>query len=266
VKKLILPGAIVALLVLVAVGGPWYTGDTETSHLSQRLLGVGAPGHPLGTDGQGRDVLARLVAGTRPSLVAGLLPVLVAGVLGTGFGIAAGLAGRRTHALVMRTLDVFYAFPAVLLAIAIAAALGSGITNAIVSLAVVLVPPVARLAETETLRVRELDFMDSARASGAGRLAIATRQVLPAILPTVAVYCTALVGLAVVYAAGLSFLGLGVAPPHPEWGLMINDLRQYIFTDPTLALVPALAIVVVSVTFNVLGDGLRSALNVRGEA
>jgi peptide/nickel transport system permease protein len=273
-----LPGAVVGLLALLAIAGPWLVGDTETSHLNQRLLGIGSPGHLLGTDGQGRDVLARLIAGTRPSLLAGVLPVSVASVLGTGLGVAAGLAGRRVHALMMRTLDVFYAFPAVLLAIAIAAALGSGITNAIVSLAVVLVPPVARVAETETLRLRDLDFMESARASGASRLAIAVRQVLPAIAPTIGVYCTALVGLAVVYAAGLSFLGLGIAPPHAEWGLMINDLRQYIFTQPGLALVPALAILVVSVTFNVLGDGLRivggaggadrrgSGLNVRGES
>ncbi|HZE47967.1 MAG TPA: ABC transporter permease, partial [Jatrophihabitantaceae bacterium] len=177
--------------------------------------------------------------------------------------ITAGLSGRRGHALVMRTLDVFYAFPAVLLAIAIAAALGSGTLNTVISLSVVLVPPIARIAETETMRLRDTDFMESARASGAGRLSIAYRQVWPNVRPALIVYCTALVGLALVFAGGLSFLGLGVAPPHPEWGQMINEQRQYMFTNPELALAPAVVIFVASLTFNLLGDGLRDLLDVR---
>jgi peptide/nickel transport system permease protein len=257
---------VVGLIVVVAVVGPFLVSDPNAGDTSRRLLAAGTPEHLLGTDGQGRDVLARLVAGTRLSLLAGLVPVLFAAVVGTGLGMSAGLSGRWGHRLIMRTLDVFYAFPAVLLAIAIAAALGSGISNSIIALAVILVPPVARVAETETRRLVDLDYMEAARASGAGRAAIALRQVLPNVAPPVVVYCTALIGLSIVYAAGLSFLGLGVSPPTAEWGLMVSDHTQYIYTAPFLAAVPALAILVASVAFNVLGDGLRDLLDVRGEA
>ncbi|UGQ09040.1 ABC transporter permease [Yinghuangia sp. ASG 101] len=258
-------GSVAAVLLFLAAFGPLIVGDTETSHLDQRLYGFGEHGHLLGTDGQGRDVLARMIAGARPSLIAGLVPVLIAAVVGSALGITAGLAGRVVHTAVMRTLDVLYAFPAVLLAVAIGASLGSGVSNAVISLSVVLVPPVARVAETETARLRGMDFMDSARASGATRTTIAVRQVLPNLLPTIVVYCTALAGLSIVFAAGLSFLGLGTAPPHAEWGLMVNDLRPYIFTDPALSLVPAAAILVASVACNTLGDGLRDLLDVRRE-
>lgn len=259
-------GAFATLLVLTAVVGPWVVGDTETSHLGSRLQGFGENGHLLGTDGQGRDVLGRVIAGTRPSLLAGLTPVIIAGIVGSALGIAAGLAGRVTHSVIMRALDVLYAFPAILLAIAIAASLGSGVSNAIISLSVVLVPPVARVAEAETLRLAGMDFMDCARASGAGRVTIALRHVIPNLLPVVIVYCTALAGMSIVFAAGLSFLGLGTAPPHAEWGLMVGDLRNYVFAAPALSLVPAAVILIASVVFNALGDVLRDLLDVRKEA
>jgi peptide/nickel transport system permease protein len=163
-------------------------------------------------------------------------------------------------------LDVFYAFPAILLAIAIATVLGSGASNSVIALTVVLIPPLARLAESESSRLRSLDFMEAAEASGATRFAIARHHVLPNVAPPIVIYSTALIGLSIVYAAGLSFLGLGVQPPTAEWGLMVSDLRQYIFTNSQLALVPAIAIVVVSVAFNVLGDGLRDVFDVRSEA
>lgn len=259
-------GALAAGLVVLGVIGPWIAADPTAGSISERLLGIGQHGHLLGTDGQGRDILARLVAGARPSMIAGVVPVLIAGVIGTTAGITAGLSGRLGHAVIMRTLDVFYAFPAVLLAIAIAAALGPGTTNAVISLSVVLIAPIARIAETETARLREMDFMEAARASGARTSVIAVRQVLPNVGPALIVYCTAAVGLCLVYAGGLSFLGLGVAPPAPEWGSMINDLRQYIFNDPVLALVPAIVIALASIVFNVLGDALRDVLDVRREA
>lgn len=255
--------AAAVLVVLLGVVGPWVAGDVDSGDIRDRLIGFGVGGHLLGTDGQGRDMLARLVAGARPSLISGIVPVLISGLVGTVLGVAAGLAGPKLHALIMRALDVLYAFPAVLLAIAIAAALGPGTTNAVVSLSIVLIPPVARLAETETMRLREYDFMESARASGARRWSIATRQVLPNVAPTLAVYCTTLVGLAIVFAGGLSFLGLGVAPPHPEWGSMINEQREYIYNDPTAALTPAVVIFLASMVFNSLGNGLRDLLDVR---
>lgn len=254
--------ALYAVAILAPVVAPY---GPDAGDLSQRLQGLGSAGHLLGTDGQGRDVLSRVIWGARPSLLAGLVPVLVGGVFGTLLGLVAGLGSNRVNGIVMRTLDVFYSFPAVLLAIGIAAAVGAGISNAIVALSVILVPPIARVAEAETARLRHADFIEAARASGARATAIAGRHVLPNVLPQVLVYCTALIGLSIVYAAGLGFLGLGIAPPHAEWGLMVNDMRQYLFVDPELALVPAIVILLTSLVFNVLGDGLRDWLDVRSE-
>lgn len=258
--------AIVGLLIFVAIFGPLFVGNPNTQNLADRLKGFGTPGHVLGTDGLGRDMLARLVDGTRPSLVTGVAPVAIAGVLGTTLGLWAALGGRIARTVIMRVLDIFYAFPAVLLAIGISASLGSGISNAIISLSVAFVPPIGRVVESEAGRFFGWDFMDAARASGAGRITIAVRQLLPNVLPALAVYCTTLVGLAIVYAAGLSFLGVGIAPPQPDWGLMISDLEQYIFSNPLLALVPAIAILIGSLAFNLLGDGLRDLLDVKREA
>jgi len=263
----VIPGTAIAVLVVVAAFAPVLAPHGPTAgSLQDRLQGIGTSGHLLGTDGRGQDILSRLIWGARPSLLAGVIPVVMAGTVGTLLGVVAGMGTRRIQSIVMRTLDVFYAFPAVLLAIAIAAALGSGISNAMVALSVVLVAPIARVVETEVARLRNEDFMEAARVSGAGWTRIAVRQVLPNVAPSIIVYCTALVGLSIVYAAGLSFLGLGVSPPHPEWGLMLNELRQNLYSNPTLALVPAVAILLTSVAFNVLGDGLRDLLDVRTEA
>ena len=256
-------GGIALLLVVLGLIGPWIAGDVTTENLGQRLLGMGSGGHLLGTDGQGRDVLARLVAGARPSMISALLPVIISTAVGSLLGIAAGMAPGWLHSLVMRILDVFYAFPAVLLAIAIAAALGPGTSTTVISLSVVLVPPIARVAETETMRLHGADFMEAAQASGAGRASIAARQVLPNVMPTLLVYATSLVGLALVFAGGMSFLGLGVAPPHPEWGQMINEQRQYMYTTPMTALIPAIVIFGASLVFNQLGDALRDLLDIR---
>jgi peptide/nickel transport system permease protein len=259
-------GGIVLALILIALLAPLLAPDSPTAgSISQRLWDIGTAGHPLGTDGQGRDVLSRLMWGARPTLVAGIVPVVIGATLGTALGMVAGLGSRGVRSLVMRTLDVLYAFPAILLAIAIGAALGPGVKNAIVSLSIVLVAPIARVAESEVLRLRSADFMEAARASGAGWGTIARRQVLPNIAPALLVYCTSLIGLSIVYAAGLSFLGLGVVPPHPDWGSMLNDLRQNLYDRPLLSLVPAVAIFLASIGFNLLGDGLRKLLDVREE-
>ncbi|MGD9752787.1 MAG: ABC transporter permease [Acidimicrobiia bacterium] len=259
-------GGVCALFFLAAIFAPLITtSDPLEGDRSQRLLPFFSGSHVLGTDGQGRDVLSRVIWGARPSLLTGLIPVVVAGLIGTALGLIAGLGTRRINSVVMRTLDVFNAFPAVLLAIAIAAALGSGTSNAIIALSVILIPPIARLAESETARIKSADFMEAARVSGAGWLSISVRHVLPNAAPAIVVYCTALVGLSIVYAAGLGFLGLGVAPPNAEWGLMVNDLRQYTFSAPQISLVPAVVILIASVAFNVFGDGLRDLLDVRAE-
>lgn len=262
----IVAGSFIALLTLAAIFAPVLAPDNPlTGSVAQRLQGVGSPGHLLGTDSEGRDLLSRLIWGARPSLLEGVLPVVIAGVVGTLLGTVAGLGGGRLHSVVMRNLDVLYSFPAILLAIALAASLGAGVVNAVVALSIVLIAPIARVADTEVARMRSSDFMEAARASGASWSRIVCRQVLPTIGPVLLVYCTALVGLAVIFAGGLSFLGLGVAPPRPEWGSMLNDLTQDLYNAPLLTLVPALMIFVTAMAFNLLGDGLRDLLDVRSE-
>jgi peptide/nickel transport system permease protein len=263
----IIPGSFLVLLALAAIFAPLVSPESPIAGtVASRLLSIGSHGHLLGTDGEGRDILSRLIWGARPSLLEGMVPVVIAGVVGTVLGLTAGLGGRRVHTAIMRSLDVLYSFPAVLLAIALAAALGAGVGNDILALSIVLIPPIARVAETEVARLRNADFMEAARASGASWPAIAWRQVLPNITPVLLVYCTALVGLAIVFAGGLSFLGLGIAPPHPEWGAMLNDLDQDLYTAPVLTLIPALMILITALAFNVLGDGLRDYLDIRSEA
>lgn len=259
-------GTLAGALIMIGLLGPLVAGDPNAQDLSARLQSPLSGGHLLGTDGQGRDILARILAGARPSMISALLPVAVACAVGAALGISSSLAPRWMHSLVMRTLDVFYAFPAVLLAIAIAAALGPGTTTTVISLAVVLIPPVARIAEAETMRLVGMDFMEAAQASGAGRFRIATWQVFPNVLPALLVYGTGLIGIALVFAGGMSFLGLGVTPPNPEWGSMINEQRQYMYTAPASALVPAVVIFGASLIFNQLGDALRDLLDIRRNA
>ncbi|MFF4313130.1 ABC transporter permease [Streptomyces sp. NPDC001507] len=255
---LLVPAGCAVLLLLLALAGPLLAPYTATAgSLQDRLLDPGSPGHPLGTDSQGRDLLSRLILGTRPSLIGGLLPVAVATTAGTVVGITAGLGGRITEQVLLRALDVLYAFPGVLLAIAVATLLQPGLTATVLALSVVLTPAVARVVFTEVQRIRTAEYLEAARVSGAGRTAIALRQVAPVVAPVVLVYASSLVGLCVVYAAGLSFLGLGVAPPAAEWGAMLDELRPSLFMHPLVAILPALTIVVVSVVFNTLGDALR---------
>ena len=224
---------------------------------------VGSPNHLLGTDELGRDMLSRLIHGGRLSLFMGVTPVVCALLIGGLLGITAGFMGGRVNMLIMRIMDVFYAFPSVLLAIAISGALGAGIVNSIVSLTIVFVPPITRVAESVTTGVRNMDFVEAARASGAGTLAIVRVHVLGNVLGPILVYATSLISVAIILAAGLSFLGLGVKPPEPEWGLMLNTLRTAIYVNPWVAALPGAMIFAVSICFNLLSDGLRSAMDIR---
>ncbi|MFE1438697.1 ABC transporter permease [Streptomyces sp. NPDC058739] len=253
-----LSACLAAALLLLAVAGPLLApGDPDAGDLRRRLLPPGSPGHLLGTDTQGRDVLSRLLVAAGPSLLGGLLPVAVATVAGGLLGIAAGLGGRRTEHALLRTLDVLYAFPGVLLAITVATVMEPGLTATVVSLSVVLTPAVTRVAFTEVRRIRGAEYLVAARVSGAGARTVAVRQVAPVVTPVLLVYSSSLVGLAIVYAAGLSFLGLGVPPPAAEWGAMLDELRPSLLTRPEVAVLPALTILAVSVVFNALGDALR---------
>lgn len=252
--------AIVLLSLLAPMLAPHH--PYEVSVLA-RLKPIGTPGHWLGTDEVGRDMLTRLLFGGRLTLIGGVLPVFVALLIGGTLGIAAGFFGGRVNAAIMRFMDVFYAFPAVLLAIAISGVLGGSLRNTVLSLVVVFIPPITRIAESVTAQVRSLDFVDAARASGAGPFAILRYHVLSNVLGPILVYATSLVSIGIILASGLSFLGLGVAPPEAEWGLMLNALRQSIYVNPGVAVLPGAMIFITSMCFNLASDGLRSAMDVR---
>ena len=255
---------VLILIALAAIFAPYLDlADPYRGSMIRRLRPIGTPGFPLGTDELGRDMVARLIYGGRLSLLIGLLPVGIAFVIGTTFGVIAGYVGGFVNQAIMRTVDVFYAFPSVLLAIAISGALGAGIINSLVSLTIVFIPPIVRIAESVTTSVRGLDFVDAARASGAGPLTIMRVHVLGNVLGPIFVYSTSLISVCMILAAGLSFLGLGTKPPEPEWGLMLNTLRTAIYVNPWVAALPGLMIFTVSICFNLLSDGMRSAMDVR---
>ncbi|PYN90294.1 MAG: ABC transporter permease [Candidatus Rokuibacteriota bacterium] len=263
-RATLVAGSLLLLVVLSAVLAPWISPhDPNAGSIRQRLAEVGAPSHVLGTDEQGRDMLSRLLWGGRMTLLAGLTPVLVAFVLGTVLGVSAGYAGGITNTLVMRTMDIFYAFPAVLLAIAISGALGPGLPNTLISLSIVFIPRVVRVAESATVQVKGLEYVAAARASGAGVWQILRHHLLANILGPVLVFASTQVSLSIILAAGLSFLGLGVTPPAAEWGLMLNTLRQSIYVNAVVPALPGLAIFVTSMAFNLVSDGLRDAMEIR---
>lgn len=256
--------AVLLLIISAAILAPLIAPyDPSIGSVLRRLRPVGTPGHILGTDDLGRDMLTRLLYGARLSLIMGIVPVCIALVIGGSLGMVAGFVGGRVNMIVMRTADVFFAFPSVLLAIAIAGILGAGVFNSIVALTVVLIPPIVRVAESATAQVNALDFVEAARASGARDTTILRVHVLSNILGPVLVYTTSLFSVAVILASGLSFIGLGAKPPTPEWGLMLNNLRNAIYSQPLIAALPGVLIFVVSLSFNLLSDGLRSAMDVR---
>ena len=256
--------AILLAIFLAAVLAPWlHLADPYQGSMIRRLRHIGTPGYLLGTDELGRDMLARLIYGGRLSLLIGISPVILAFGIGTMLGLVAGYVGGWVNTAIMRTIDVFYAFPSVLLAIAISGALGAGITNSIVSLTIVFVPQIARVAESVTTGVRNRDFVEAARASGAGTFTIMRVHMLGNVLGPIFVYSTGLISVSMILAAGLSFLGLGTKPPEPEWGLMLNTLRTAIYVNPWVAALPGAMIFAVSICFNLLSDGMRSAMDIR---
>ena len=253
---------VVLLLIALAVFGPWLVpSDPYQASMLKRLKPIGTDGFPLGTDELGRDMLSRLIVGARLSLFIGITPVLIAFVLGSAIGILAGYAGGFVNTAIMRTIDVFYAFPSVLLAIALSGVLGAGVVNSLISLTIVFIPQIARVAESVTTQVRGRDYVEAARASGANAFTIVRVHVLGNVMGPIFVYATSLIAVSMILASGLSFLGLGVKPPEPEWGLMLNTLRTALYVQPWVAALPGLMIFITSIAFNILSDGLRTAMD-----
>ena len=256
--------AILAAIVLMAVFAPLVTpyDPLQTSVLA-RLKPLGTPGHWLGTDEIGRDLWTRMVYGGRLSLLCGVLPVAMALVVGGTLGILAGFAGGMVNSAIMRGMDVLYAFPSVLLAVAICGILGSGIGNTILALSVTFIPPMVRISEVITTQIRSLDFVEAARATGSRTTLVLRYHILNNVLGPILVYATSLISISIILASGLSFLGLGVSPPSPEWGLMLNNLRPTIWVNPAVAALPGVMIFLTSMCFNLMSDGIREAMDVR---
>ncbi len=215
----------------------------------------------LGADSNGRDILTRLIYGGRISLLVGFVPTFLAMAISLVLGLAAGYFGGWIDQAIMRVLDVLFAFPLVLLAIAIAGVLRPGVDTEILAIMVVLVPYITRIVRTSTISVAAQPYIEAARAGGAGQWAIVSRYVLPNMISPVIVYATTLVGLMIVVGSGLSFLGLGAQPPAADWGAMVAEGRVVLRKAPHVTLFPGLLIVTVSLAFNFIGDGLRDALD-----
>jgi len=257
-------GFVLLLIVLSSFTAPWLgLADPYKTSMIYRLKPLGSPRFLLGSDELGRDMLSRLIYGGRLSLMMGVTPVVCSLLIGGLLGITAGFLGGRVNMLIMRIMDVFYAFPSVLLAISLSGAMGAGADNTLLALTLVFIPPICRVSESVTTQVRGFDFVDAARASGAKTLTIVRVHVLGNVLGPILVYATSQISVAIILAAGLSFLGLGVKPPEPEWGLMLNTLRQAIYVNPVLAALPGVMIFITSICFNLMSDGLRSAMDVK---
>jgi len=254
---------VVAIIVLAAVAPLLPLADPNKINSANRLLGPGTPGHLLGTDELGRDFLSRLIWGARVSLLAGFGAALISLALGASVGLVAGFFGRWVDSVLMRTTDVILAFPGILLAIGVIAALGSGLTNAMIAVAISGFPLYARVTRGSVLSVRELDFVEAARSIGTSGFDIMIRHILPNILAPLIVAFSLDVGLKIVVTSSLSFLGLGAQPPTADWGNMIASGRNYIRTSTHLVMIPGLAIFTVALCLNVIGDRLRDILDPR---
>ena len=222
--------------------------------------------HPFGTDTLGRDVLARTIYGAKVSIQVALTAVLVAAALGSPLGVVAGYMGGYVETVVMRTVDVMLGFPALVLAIGLVAALGFNLTNVIIALGIVYVPQFARIARSTALSVSNEEYVDAAKALGYSRPHIVLREVLPNCISPLLVQASLLMAFAIIAEASLSFLGLGVQPPTPTWGQMVSDGSGYLTSAPWISLFPGSAIFVTVLGFNLLGDGLRDALDPRESA
>jgi peptide/nickel transport system permease protein len=265
-KLAVLGLAIIGLLVFVAAFAPWLAPHSPVSGdlANSRLLPMGSPGYLLGTDDQGRDILSRLIYGSRWTLYVVLLVAILSAPVGLLVGTVAGYAGGWVDALLMRITDIFLAFPKLILALAFVAALGPGIENAVIAIAITSWPPYARIARAETLTLRNSDYISAVKLMGASPARIVIRHIMPLCLSSLIVRVTLDMAGIILTAAGLGFLGLGAQPPLPEWGAMIASGRRFILDQWWVAAVPGMAILIVSLGFNLLGDGLRDALDPRG--
>lgn len=261
-NKLAAASAIVILLfILAAILAPVLTPYTFDSMDLHNRLTPPSRAHLLGTDEAGRDVLTRMLYGSRVSLLVGIVPTVISMLAGAILGIIAGYNGGRTDAVIMRIADVMLAFPSMFLAMAIMYTLGDGMINIFLALALVNWASVARIVRAETLKLKETEFVEAARSIGVGKLVIMLRHIFPNCVPSLIVLFTLNIPSAILSESSLSFLSIGIKPPQASWGLMVNAGRQFLYSQPWLSLSPSVAIMVVVLAFNFLGDGLRDVLD-----
>jgi peptide/nickel transport system permease protein len=257
-------GVLVLVIALAAVAAPLVSPyDPDHVDLPLRMKPPGTTGHLLGTDIYGRDLLSRLIWGGRISLTMGLAATLFSASIGVTFGIASGYLGGPFDAVVMRIVDVMLAFPYILLAIVIVATLGPGLVHTMLAVGIAGIAFYVRVMRGVVVTLREAAFVEATRALGGTDLYIMRRAILPSLVPYIIVLCSLNVGFLILEAASLSFLGLGAQPPTPEWGAMLSEARQYVTVTPHVVIIPGIAILLVVVGLNLLGDALRDALDVR---
>jgi ABC-type dipeptide/oligopeptide/nickel transport system permease subunit len=261
-RMALVSAVFLVLVVLISLAAPLIAPhDPLQGFDALRLAPPLTPDHLLGTDGQGRDILSRILWGGRISLFSALMPAVLALPIALILGLVAGYFGKWVDQLIMRSLDVLFAFPMVLLAIAIGGALGPGLWTEIIAIGVVLVPYMSRVVYSVTQTIKQSEFVEAARACGAGSMDIVLAEVMPNVLPALIVFATSILGRTMIVAAGLSFFGLGVGPPTADWGLMINENRTVLGQAPGASIMPGLMVVLVSIAFNFVGDGLRDMLD-----
>ena len=257
-----LAGVFVVLLVVIAIAAPWIAPyDAENFFDYDQLNARPNAKHWFGVDALGRDIFSRILMGARISLAAGFASVAVGALFGTLLGLVAGYYEGWWDRVIMRICDVLFAFPGILLAIGIVAILGGGMTNVVFAVAIFSIPTFARLVRGNTLALKHLTFIEAARSIGASDWSIISRHIVPGTISAVVVYFSLRIGTSIITAASLSFLGMGAQPPTPEWGAMLDAARSEMLTAPHAAIFPALAIFVTVLAFNLLGDGLRDALD-----
>lgn len=260
-KAAMVGGFFIVFFIIVAFVGPYFTPyEPNTQDVVNKLQSPSAD-HWFGTDHHGRDIFSRIIHGMSITLYVGFASVILGATVGIVLGVIAGYYGGRTDSIIMRCMDVLLAFPGILLALAIVSVLGGSIRNVIIAVAIFSVPVFARIVRGSTLETRRLEYIDAVRALGASDFRIIFKHILPNVSSPIIVQATMNIATAVLTASGLSFLGLGAQPPTPEWGAMLSDGRNYLYNAPHVAFFPGVMIVAVVLAFNILGDGLRDALD-----
>lgn len=260
-KLAVASAVLIALFALAAIFAPLLTPYSFDEMDLLNRLSAPSRAHPLGTDEAGRDILTRMLYGSRVSLLVGVVPTIASMLLGAALGILAGYFGGKTDAVIMRLADIMLAFPSMLLAMVIMYTLGDGIINIFLALALVNWASVARIVRSETLKLKESEYVEAARSIGVNKLTIMLRHILPNCLPSLIVLFTLNIPSAILSESSLSFLGIGIKAPQASWGLMVNTGRQFLYSQPWLSLSPCVAIILIVLAFNFLGDGLRDVLD-----